>query len=166
MAPINPVMFLVVPPPSTPTRTPTIVGVVLFGSIFILLIAGCFYYGNVCYRAVPSSNSGSRGDFFRNFPGLRSAFVRQPTAPNHPLSVRVDTILRTFNFRTPSMDLHSRNTRTHLAVPPPYGHPYEHPPSYEAIGALGEIDSQPYCFRSDVLGAPVRNAVAIPPQRC
>ena len=97
--------------------------------IFILLIAGCLYYAKVCHRPVPSSNSGRRGDFFHNFPGLRSAFVGQPTAPNHPLSV--DAVLRTFSFRSPPMDLHSRNTRTHLTVPPPYGHPYEYPPSYE-----------------------------------
>ncbi|PIL35128.1 hypothetical protein GSI_02917 [Ganoderma sinense ZZ0214-1] len=129
MPPPKPVALLVVPPPSQSTRTPTIVGGVVFGSIFILLIAGCFYYANMCLRVTRSApNTGRRGDFFHNLRGLRSAFMREPTASSHPLTVRTDNILRSFNFRSPPMDLHPHNARLHLAVPPPY----EHPPSYEA----------------------------------
>ncbi|KAI1788858.1 hypothetical protein LXA43DRAFT_609125 [Ganoderma leucocontextum] len=132
MARPKPVASLIVSP--FRSTTPTIVGGVLFGGIFILLIVGCLYYANLCRASAnPSSlNLDHRGDFFRRFRDLRSTFVDGPVASTLPLHVRTDNILRSLNFTSPPADLNSRNARAHLTVPPPYGHAYEHPPSYEA----------------------------------
>ena len=102
--------------------------------IFILLIAGGFYYANVCSSnaSASSPNPGHRGDFFHRIRDLRSTFAYEPTAPILPLNVRTDNILRSFNFRSLHEDPYSREARPQLSVPPPYGQPYVYPPSYEA----------------------------------
>ncbi|TBU23048.1 hypothetical protein BD309DRAFT_289956 [Dichomitus squalens] len=119
----KPVTSLALPSPPH-SSIPAAVGGVIFGVMFIALIAFAFYYANVCQYESNTSTPGHRGDFFRN---MRSAVSFQPTAPIFPLSVRTDAILRTLNFHTAPRTPTPRGSRTGYTIPPPY----EHPPSYE-----------------------------------